>query len=95
MKAKIWNHNQWINITDKKDLKCLFNGILKQCGFGVMEYTEHDFKPIGFSGLWLLEESHFAIHTFPEENLSYIELSSCNKEKFQRFLNEIDSLYLK
>ena len=34
-------------------------------------------------------ESHFAIHTFPEENKTYIELSSCNEEKQIYFVNNI------
>jgi S-adenosylmethionine/arginine decarboxylase-like enzyme len=32
--------------------------------------------------LYLLGESHFAIHTFPEHGKSYIELSSCNENMY-------------
>ena len=95
MRAKIWSHSQWINISDKEVLKKIFNRILIKCNFGVLDYVEHDFLPMGFSGLWLLSESHFAIHTFPEENLAYIELSSCSREKQNEFLKMIDSFYLK
>ncbi len=41
-------------------------------------------------GLWLLAESHFAIHTFPEENKMYIEISSCVKKYFDNFLAELE-----
>ena len=47
---------------------------------------EHAFEPIGWTGIWLLAESHLAIHTFPEENKTYIEISSCNKEMYDEFL---------
>jgi len=47
---------------------------------------EHFFNPFGYSALWLLSESHFAVHTFPEHNQSYIELSSCVKLQFDKFL---------
>jgi S-adenosylmethionine decarboxylase len=39
--------------------------------------------------LFLLSESHFAIHTFPEEGQSYIELSSCVFEPFLKFVSNI------
>jgi len=33
-----------------------------------------------------LSESHFAIHTFPEENKFYWELSSCIEQKYVDFI---------
>jgi len=50
---------------------------------------EHNFAPQGYTAIWLLSESHFAIHTFPEEHKTYIELSSCNREMYDRFLEEL------
>ena len=37
----------------------------------------HDFEPQGMSLVYVLAESHIAIHTWPEENYAYITLSSC------------------
>jgi S-adenosylmethionine/arginine decarboxylase-like enzyme len=51
----------------------------------VLNNIDHNFKPFGYSTVWLLAESHFAIHTFPEENKIYYELSSCNEEFYKRF----------
>ena len=59
-------------------------------GFGILNFIEHHFEPQGYTGLWLISESHFAIHTFPEESKTYIELSSCNREMFERFLELLD-----
>ena len=48
-------------------------------------YIDYHFTPYGFTALYLLSESHLAIHTFPEENKSYIELSSCIDNPFYKF----------
>lgn len=87
MRAEIWNKSKWIEETKKKKLVEYYTKILQKCGFNILQYIEHNFEPQGFTGLWLLGESHFAVHTFPEFGKTYIELSSCNKEYFIKFLN--------
>ncbi len=87
MKAEIWNYNDWITDTNPKTLKARYESLLIESGFGMLNFIEHNFEPHGWSGLWLLAESHFAIHTFPEEQRTYIELSSCNKEYYDGFIN--------
>ena len=86
MQAKIWNFNMWITITDPKALREQYDAMLPAAGFHVLDTLEHHFKPYGYTALYLLCESHFAIHTFPEEDKTYIELSSCNKEYFDKFV---------
>lgn len=91
MKAKIWHTSGWINHADADYLKTVFSDLLKQATFTILNYSENRFSPFGYTGLWLLSESHFAIHTFPECDSSYIELSSCNALKheiFERLLLE-------
>jgi S-adenosylmethionine decarboxylase len=85
MKAAIYNISGWINSVDELELKKYFDDLLIRSGFTILGFIDHHFDPIGYSGLWLLAESHFALHTFPEENKSYIELSSCNEKFYQRF----------
>ena len=60
--------------------------MLEEAGFNVLDVLEHYFKPQGYTALYLLSESHFAVHTFPEFGKTYIELSSCNLEYYQRFI---------
>ena len=55
-----------------------------------MDTSSHFFDPHGFTALFLLSESHFAIHTFPECSQTYLELSSCVDEPFQHFLKKIE-----
>ena len=88
MKAEIFNISGWINSVDELIIKKYFDELLKKSGFTILNYQSHKFNPIGYTGLWLLSESHFALHTFPEENKSYIELSSCNYDFYENFKSE-------
>lgn len=87
MQAKIWQHSAWITTTQPNDLRHLFDTMLSLCGFNVLEVVEHHFQPQGYTCLWLLAESHLAVHTFPEHGRTYIELASCNGNKYQHFLS--------
>ena len=82
----MYNYSSWVEETDPKVLIELYNKKLLDAGFGVLDVIEYHFEPQGYSALFLLSESHFAIHTFPEENQSYIELSSCVKQQFDKFI---------
>ncbi len=85
MEAKIWNKNGWLKETYPTKLKNNFSELLVLSGFDILNFVEHYFEPQGYTALWLLGESHLAIHTFPEEQKSYIELSSCNEDYFLHF----------
>jgi len=89
MEAKIFNHRAWITEIDSKKLHPKFHNLLERSGFTVIKYIEHYFEPYGYTALYLLAESHFAIHTFPEESKTYIELSSCSKQLFDRFMGNL------
>ena len=86
MEAKIWNKSFWISETDHGALVERFEPILLKSGFHIEGMVEKHFKPFGYSVVWLLSESHFAVHTFPEESKCYCELSSCVEECFNNFL---------
>lgn len=86
MKATIWNYRFYIDETDPDKVLSFFNDSLKKAEFMVVNFNEHHFYPHGYTALWLLAESHFAVHTFPEENTAYCELSSCNPSKYKIFV---------
>lgn len=89
MKAQMHNYSSWINETNPTILFDLFMQKLNNAGFGIENVVEKHFKPQGYTSLFLLSESHFAIHTFPEHNQSYIELSSCVKLPFDNFIKNL------
>ena len=90
MKAEIYNISGWVEEIDPTKLKNVYSDLLGLSGFDILNFQDYYFNPIGWTGLWLLGESHFAIHTFPEENKSYIELSSCNENYYNYFKSNIE-----
>lgn len=87
MKAYMNNFNAWIKYEDENKLIVEIERELVNSGFHVLNKCEHFFKPYGYTGLWLLSESHFAIHSFPEEDKIYVELTSCVDGPFDKFKN--------
>jgi S-adenosylmethionine/arginine decarboxylase-like enzyme len=92
MQAKIWNYSVWIQETNPQKIKEKFDELLNKSGFDVLDIMEYYFKPYGYTCIWLLGESHCAVHTFPEHQKSYIELSSCNLEFYKNFLELTEKL---
>lgn len=86
MEAKIYNFRTWVFDTDPEKLSSTLEKLLKDSGFVVLGSNQHFFKPQGYSAVWLISESHLAVHTWPEHGKSYVELSSCNKEKQEKFI---------
>lgn len=87
MKAQIFNFKCWVSETDPGKLYVGLTKLLRASDFKIMNVEEHYFAPYGYTALWLISESHLAVHTWPEENRSYIELSSCNQAKQEKFIN--------
>lgn len=86
MKAQSYNFETWVKSTDPEELKTI-KGLLISAGFGIVGMTEHYYKPYGYSCVYLISESHLSIHTFPEEGCTNIQLSSCVKKPFNKFIN--------
>ena len=94
MEARIDHFSTWIPDADHEKLRTQIHDMLVEAEFTVLNFMQHHFEPEGYTALWLLAESHCALHTFPEENKSYIELSSCNTEMYINFIT-IFKVYLK
>ena len=86
MKAKINNWSAWVPECRPDILVAKYKTLLTECGFTIRRELCEFFSPYGFTALFLLSESHFAIHTFPEEGKTYIELSSCIDRPFELFV---------
>lgn len=89
MKAQIFNFRLWIDEYNPEVLKRKLNDLLVTSNFTIVGFTEHFFEPYGYSAVWLLGESHLALHTFPEHNVAYLELSSCVDRPFNKFKRQI------
>lgn len=87
MKAKIDTYHAWIDKSQAPELKAEIEGLIVTSGFTIINFMEHYFEPQGYTAVWLLAESHCALHTFPEEKKSYLEISSCNSDLFVNFVS--------
>ena len=95
MKAQIYTFNTWIETTNPYKLKLELEDMLIKSGFGIQGRAEKHFTPQGYSCVWLLSESHLAIHTFPEHECASLELSSCVKSPFIKFVALVANGYNK
>lgn len=91
MKAQMYNYNNWVEETNPVKLFDYYMQKLNDAGFCVENLIENHFIPQGYTALFLLSESHFAIHTFPEANQTYIELTSCVKKPYDEFIKLISN----
>lgn len=93
MEARIDTHQVWVQGFDPEILKSKSEKLIIESGFTILNFMEHHFEPQGFTAIWLLAESHCALHTFPEQGKSYLELSSCNLEMYERFISLIANYF--
>ncbi len=74
---------------DNELLRVLIDKALYDSGMQILDVKCHEFEGGGFTGVWLLAESHFSIHTFPERNYMSIDCYTCGACKP---LNVVNSL---
>lgn len=91
MKAELFNFKCWINTSDSVVLKSKLEDFLRKSEFTILGFIDHQFSPQGYTCVWLLSESHLAVHTYPEHDKSYVELTSCVEQKMDEFKACIES----
>lgn len=55
----------------------LLDAVVVVLGLTKLHSAAHHFVPQGVSCIYLLSESHIALHTWPENGTGYITLSTC------------------
>lgn len=71
--------NAILNDVDSLE-KALLNAANHE-NFNILDRLSHRFTPQGYTALFLLTESHLAIHTYPEYNSLVFNVYSCRHEK--------------
>lgn len=56
----------------------VLDNIVRELQFHVVAQAGHQFSPMGYSYAYVLSESHFTIHTYPEHRSCYIDMFCCN-----------------
>ena len=51
----------------------------KKMQLTVVKTTIHAFSPIGITGVIVIQESHLAVHTWPEYNYVALDFFTCNE----------------
>ncbi len=78
------------NIPDGEKLESLIIDISKKSNLNYIKSMNHTFKPQGSSAILLLKESHFAVHTYPEDKKVLIDISSCGTHvNYELLKNEL------
>ncbi len=84
------DENYLISVSKIKDLMINAGEI---GNFNVVKSCFHQFKPYGVSGVLVLKESHFTIHTWPEHQYATVDIFLCdtslNVDKVVEYLCEI------
>ena len=62
---------------NRKYIESLADSIIKKLNLTIVKKVYYPFKPIGETLVYILSESHFAIHTWPENKLIHFDLVSC------------------
>jgi S-adenosylmethionine decarboxylase proenzyme len=65
-------------VNDNKRLIEITEKCINNCKLNVLNHSKHEFSPHGLTVLYMLSESHFSMHTWPEKNLIRIDLFSCS-----------------
>ena len=65
----------------------------KLMGATIVSSVFHKLNPTGLSGVVVIAESHFAIHTWPEHHCASIDLFSCSKLNEQIGLDYLKSVF--
>jgi S-adenosylmethionine decarboxylase len=58
----------------------LLNEIVHTLNLHVVAQAGHQFSPVGYTHAFVLSESHFTIHTYPEHQSCFIDIFCCNPD---------------
>ena len=64
-------------LNDPARIEALMNEAARRSGATVVQSVFHAFSPHGVSGVVVVEESHLAVHTWPEHNYAAVDYFSC------------------
>lgn len=58
-------------------LEPIMERVADKCKLTVVSRAFHQFEPFGVTGVLVLSESHFSVHTYPEQNSLYLDIFCC------------------
>lgn len=67
----------------------ILHDIVRTLELHVVSKTGFQFEPVGYTYAFVLSESHFTIHTYPEYRSCYIDIFCCNKDFDSNYAVEV------
>ena len=64
-------------ISDVRKIEEIMVGAAKHAKATIVDVVFHNFNPNGISGVIVIQESHLAIHTWPEYGFASIDVYTC------------------
>jgi len=75
--SHIFGSVEGVHIERVQELEEKMNIIIKELKLTEVSRCFHQFEPFGATGVILLAESHFSVHTYPENDKLYFDLFCC------------------
>ena len=79
---------------DSLQLENAFDNFVRLLNLHVVKKVTHKFKPIGKTFIYVLSESHLAIHTWPEYKLLHLDLVTCTHLEKKSVENAIKQSFI-
>ncbi len=67
-------------IADSRKIEEIMLGAARAAKATIVDVVFHNFKPNGISGVVVIQESHLAIHTWPEYRFASIDIYTCGSK---------------
>lgn len=71
-------HREFIN--DARSVEDALVNAVNISGAKMVQSVVHEFNPHGISGVVVIEESHFSVHTWPEYGYCALDIFTCGDE---------------
>jgi S-adenosylmethionine decarboxylase proenzyme len=65
-------------LSNLSNIKNKLDKLVKLLNLSVVNEAGYQFEPYGYTYAYILSESHFTIHTYPEKNACFIDIFCCN-----------------
>jgi S-adenosylmethionine decarboxylase len=78
-------------LNDEARIRALMCAAAEAAGATVVAEVFHRYRPQGVTGVLLIEESHFSVHTWPEHGyaaLDFYTCGDCHPERADQFLQK-------
>ena len=72
-----------------EDIRSIMLESVQESGATLIQPFFHRFTPHGVSGICVVAESHFAVHTWPEHGYAAVDLFSCGEYDYEKALEVI------